>query len=204
MSMMRSSVSIPEMIQQSRDVMTNPAVATFERYERQGTMANAAIYVAIGAAISGVLSLITSGIGGLIIGVLAGLLGFFVFTGLVYFLGQAIAGGTGSFDEVAYTFSLFSVPLTVIGAVIGLVLGLLAFIPIINILAGLAALAIGLLMLVIQAYFAYLAVQSSMNIHDQTKAIITLVLAVVGAFIVQAIVAGIVGAMFVTASAITS
>lgn len=204
MSMMRSSVSIPEMIQQSRDVMTNPAVATFERYERQGTMANAAIYVAIGAAISGILSLITSGIGGLIAGLLAGLLGFFVFTGLVYFLGQAIAGGTGSFDEVAYTFSLFSVPLTVIGAVIGLVLGLLAFIPIINILAGLAALAIGLLMLVIQAYFAYLAVQSSMNIHDQTKAIITLVLAVIGSFIVQAIVAGIVGAVFVTASAITS
>jgi Yip1 domain len=197
MSMMRSSVSIPEMIQQSRDVMTNPAVATFERYERQGTMANAAIYVAVGAAISGVLSLITGGIGGLVIGVLAGIIGFFVFTGLVYFLGQAIAGGTGSFDEVAYTFSLFSVPLTVIGAVIGLVLGLLAFIPIINILAGLAALLIGLLMLVIQAYFAYLAVQSSMNIHDQTKAIITLALAVVGAFLVQAIIGGTIGAMFV-------
>lgn len=200
MSMMRSSVSIPEMIQQSRDVMTNPAVATFERYERQGTMANAAIYVAVGAVIAGVLGFVVGMLPGppgamqqLLSNLIAGPISFFAFTGLVYFLGQAIAGGTGSFDEVTYTFALFSVPLTIIGAVLALVFGLLGLIPILNILTTFIYILISILILIVQVYFGYLSVQSSMNIHDQTKAILTLVLAAVGSFIVLAVV----GSVFV-------
>jgi Yip1 domain len=187
MSMIRKSVTIPEMINQSIEVVTSPSVPTFEKYEKNGTLGNATIYVAIGAAISGLLGIFSGGIGGAISGVLVALAQFFVFTGLVYYIGQQ-QGGSGTWDEVAYTFSLFSVPLTIIGAVVGLVLGLLIFIPIINILAGFAALIISLLLLVAQIYFGYLAVQSSMNLREQNKAIITLVLAAVGTFIAVAIV----------------
>lgn len=180
-------VSLGEMVAQSRDVMTNPSVSTFERYERRGNMTNAAIYVGIAAVIAGLLGL-SNGLSGLLSGALSTLVSFFIFTGLVFWLGRNVAGGTGSWDEVAYTFSLFIAPLSVIGAVIGLIVWLFHFIPIINVLIGLAALAVGLIILLVQAYFAYLAVQSSMNILDQGKALTTLILAVVGTFIVQILV----------------
>lgn len=192
MSMIRKSVTIPEMINQSIEVVTNPSVPTFEKYEKNGTLANAAIYVAIGAVISGLLGIFSGGLSGAIMGVLGALVQFFVFTGLVYYIGQQ-QGGNGTWDEVAYTFSLFSVPLTVIGAVVTLVLGLLLFIPIINIIAGFALLIVGLLLLIAQIYFGYLAVQSSMNLRVQNKAAITLVLAAVGTFLALLVVTGIGG-----------
>ncbi len=194
MSMIRKSVTIPEMINQSIEVVTSPSVPTFEKYEKNGTLANAAIYVAIGAVVSGLLGIFSGGLGGAIVGLLGALVQFFVFTGLVYYIGQQ-QGGSGTWDEVAYTFSLFSVPLTVIGAVVTLVLGLLLFIPIINIIAGFALLIVGLLLLIAQIYFGYLAVQSSMNLREQNKAVITLVLAAVGTFLALIVVTGI-GSIF--------
>lgn len=187
---MTQQVSIPEMINQSRAIITSPSVATFERYERHGNLTNAAIYVAIAAVISGVLGLI-GGFNGLLSGLIGTMVQFFVFTGLVFFIGKNLANGTGTWDEVAYTFSLFWAPLSVIGSIVGAVILLLAFIPIINILAGLAGLVIGLALLVVNIYFGYLAVQSSMNITDQGKAILTLVLASVGSFIVLLMVGSI-------------
>ncbi|NJN19509.1 MAG: YIP1 family protein [Oscillochloris sp.] len=187
---MTQQVSIPEMVRQSQEIISNPSVSTFERYERHGNMTSAAIYIAIAAAISGVIGL-TGGLGGFLSAIIGTLIGFFVFTGLVYYLGKQIAGGTGSWDEVAYTFALFSAPLYVIGALLGLIVWVFGFIPLLNVLVALAALVVGLIILLAQAYFAYLAVQSSMNIHDQSKAIITLVLSVIGSFIVQAVIGAI-------------
>jgi hypothetical protein len=187
---MTQQVSIPEMIDQSRAIITNPSVATFERYERHGNLTNAAIYVAIAAVISGIVGLV-SGPSGLLTGFIGTLVQFFVFTGLVFFIGKNLANGTGTWDEVAYTFSLFWAPLSVIGSLVGAVVVLLAFIPIINILAGLAGLLIGLALLVVNIYFGYLAVQSSMNITDQGKAILTLVLAAVGSFLALVVIGSI-------------
>jgi hypothetical protein len=187
---MTQQVSIQEMVNQSRAIITSPSVATFERYERHGNMTNAAIYVAIAAVISGLVGLI-NGPNGLLSGLIGTMVQFFVFTGLVFFIGKNLANGTGTWDEVAYTFSLFWAPLSVIGSLVGAVILLLAFIPIINSLAGLAGLVIGLALLVVNIYFGYLAVQSSMNITDQGKAILTLVLAAVGSFIVLLVVGSI-------------
>lgn len=180
-------VSIPEMINQSRDIMTNPSVETFERYERHGNMTNAAIYVGIAAIISGLLGL-SNGIGGLLASAIGGLIGFFVFTGMVFYIGRNIAEGTGTWDEVAYTFSLFAAPLTVVGAVLNLIVWIFKAIPFLGALIGLIGFLIALLILLVQAYFAYIAVQSSMNIRDQGRAITTLGLAVVGTFIVQFVI----------------
>ena len=47
-----------DMINQSIDVLTNPGIATFEKYEKGGTTQQALIYVAAGAIIVGVLSLV--------------------------------------------------------------------------------------------------------------------------------------------------
>jgi hypothetical protein len=188
MSMIQQS-SIPEMVAQSRDIISNPSVITFERYERRGTMVNAAIYVGVAAVVAGLLGLV-GGPGGLIRGLVSALIGFFAFTGLVFYVGKSVAGGTGSWDEVAYTFSLFVAPLTVLSALLAFVVWLFSFIPVLGFLVGFAGLLIGIAILLAQAYFAYVAVQSSMNIRDQGKAIITLALAVVGTFLAQMIIAG--------------
>jgi hypothetical protein len=189
MSMIQQT-SIPQMVAQSRDIISNPSVITFERYERSGTTVNAAIYMGVAAAISGLLGL-TGGPLGLIGGVVGALVGFFVFTGLVFYIGRNVAGGTGTWDEVAYTFSLFIAPLTVVGAALGFVAWLFSFIPLLGWLVGLLVGLIGLAILLVQAYFAYVAVQSSMNIRDQTRALITLGLAVVGTLVIQLIVGAI-------------
>lgn len=189
------SVSVGEMVAQSRDVITNPSVTTFERYERRGSIGNAAVYIGIAAAIAGVFGFIAAlmpwvpgnPFGALIGGVLGALVGFFVFTGMVFFLGKNIAGGSGSWDEVAYTFSLFIAPLTVASAAVTFIVQLLGAIPLLGGLIALLGGLIGLVFLVVQAYFAYLAVKSSMNILDQTKAIITLVLAVIASFLIQVV-----------------
>jgi hypothetical protein len=180
--------SVGEMVAQSRDIMANPSVPTFERYERHGSLSSAAIYVGIAAVTAGVLSLVASffpgppepGIGGFLGGLLGALVQFFVFTGLVFFLGKNIAGGSGSWDEVAYTFALFTAPLIVLGALLSLVVAVFAWIPLLGGLIGIAALLVSLAMLVLQIYYGYLAVQSSMNILDQGRAILVLVLSFIG------------------------
>ena len=72
------------------------------------------------------------GIGGFLGGLLGALVQFFVFTGLVFFLGKNIAGGSGSWDEVAYTFALFTAPLIVLGALLSLIVAAFAWIPLLG------------------------------------------------------------------------
>lgn len=188
---MAQQVNIQDMINQSKDVLTHPSEATFERYEKQGGLTQATIYVAIAAAISGLVGLIvglatpTSVIGGLIGGILYTLVNFYIFTGLVYYVGKAM-GGTGSFDEVAYTFALFIAPLNVIGSLVSL----LAVIPI---LGWIVIVVVGLALLIAQIYFAYIAVRSSMNLLDQGKAIVTMAAAFFGTIIIRALISSILG-----------
>lgn len=181
--------SLSEMVNSSIVVLTRPSVSTFEAYERRGNLQNALIYVGVASVIAGILGAILS-VNGAILGALGaligGLLGFFVFTYAVFFIGRS-QGGTGTLDEVAYTFSLFVAPLTVFSAILG-VIGRL--IPALGCIIGLP---LALAILVAQIYFGYLAVQSSMNLRESSKAIITLV----GAAVLSLIVNMIIGAIFV-------
>lgn len=184
---MQQQTSFPDlmkgMVNQSITVIRNPSIAAFERYERSGTAVQAAIYVGIAALITGLLGL-SGGIMGLVGNVVNTLLGFFIFTGLVYYIGRQ-QGGSGTFDEVAYTFSLFWAPLSVIIAVVSLIL----LVTIVGIVLIPLWLLVGLL---INAYFAYLSVQSSMNLTDGTRILITLGGAVIGSILIR-IVLGMLG-----------
>ncbi|NTW03931.1 MAG: hypothetical protein HGA19_22095 [Oscillochloris sp.] len=57
---------------------------------------------------------------------------------------------------------------------------LFSWIPLLNVVVGLAGLLISLVILLINCYFAYIAIQSSMNIHDQSKALMTLIFSFLG------------------------
>ena len=164
------SVTFAEMVNQSVSVVSKPSVSTFELYEKRGTMRDAALLIAASSAIAGLLSFRT-GAGGMIAAVIVALVGFFAFTYLVHFIAKQ-QGGTGTLDEVAYSFALFWAPLAVVGATATMLLGW-ALGTVIS-LAQLAA----------SVYFAYLAIQSSMNFTDSSKIWTTLAGAVIGYMVI--------------------
>ncbi|MBO1437775.1 YIP1 family protein [Meiothermus sp. CFH 77666] len=174
--------TVMNMVSQSIQVLTKPSVETFEQYENKGTLREAVIYVLIAAVITGIFNL-GSGLGAFLNGIIGTIVGFLIFTYLVHYVGKT-QGGTGSLDNVAYTFALFWAPINVMVAVVSLIL-LITLIGIFLI----PLLAIGAL--VINVYFAYLAVQSSMNLRESGKIWITLAVAFVGTLIASMIIAGI-------------
>lgn len=178
---MTQQASIGDMVSQSREVLSKRDTATFETFENKGGLREALIYMAIAAAITGVFGL-GDGLGGFVRGILGTLIGFFVFTYLVFFIGKQ-QGGTGTFDQVAYSFALFYAPLTVIFAAITLIL-------VITLVGILLVPFVGILAIIANIYFAYLAVQSSMNLTDSGKVWITLILAGLGSFLVSLLISG--------------
>lgn len=177
-----TSVPLSEMVQHSIKVLTKPSVQSFEEFENRGTLRDALIYVAIGAAAIGLLGL-AGGLTAAIGGVISTVLSFFVFTYTVQFVGKA-QGGTGTLDQVAYTFALFVIPLQIVVALIGLILTITLIGIFLLPLLGLAAIAAS-------AYFAYTAIQSSMNMTDSTKVVITLIAGVLASMVVSGIISSI-------------
>jgi hypothetical protein len=182
-----STSSLPEMINSSIVVLTKPSIATFEQYEKRGTLQTALIYVGVAAVVAALFGLLgglvdanTGPVRGALGGFISVFVNFLLFTGTTYYVGKS-QGGTGTFDEVAYTFSLFWVPLSLLSTVLTIVL----IITIVGIcLVPLVAIAT----LVAYVYFAYLAVQSSMNLVDRSKVWITLAAAAIVTFIGSLIV----------------
>ena len=156
----RGGVTFQHMLNGSRAVLTQPNVAVFEEYERNN-LGWATLYVAIAAAIAGLCGLIAqlinpNGMGrpGIIGNVIATVLFFFIWLGLVYALGRAF-GGTGNFGELAFDIALFNAPLQVILAVINIIaIGPLVFL---TAFVGIAA-------LLYQTYLTYVGIQSGMNL----------------------------------------
>jgi hypothetical protein len=185
--MMIQGVSINEMLNQSVTVLTKPSVQSFEQFERRGGQREALTYVGVAAALAGIVGgvfgLLTGGVGGLLAGLLAGiilpLIGYFVFSFLIYTIGKS-QGGTGTQDEVFYTTALYTAPILAITGVIGAI-------PLLNCLLLPATFVLGLY----QIYLGYLATRSSMNL-DQNKAIITVVLA----FVAQLAIGFVIGLVF--------
>ncbi len=177
-----ASPSIPDMISQSRQVLTSPSVATFERFEDSGGLREALIYVAVAAAVSGLFGL-GGGLVGFLQNIVLTLLGFGVFTYLVYVFGKR-QGGTGTFDQVAYTFSLFWGPLAVL-------FGVLTLLLVITLVGVLLIPLLSLVAIAANVYFAYLAVQSSMNLKKGRDTWTTLLVAGLGTLVFNVLVGAI-------------
>lgn len=176
---MTKAPGIPDMVNQSMEVLSKRDIPTFEKYEDKGTVREAIIYVGLAAVLSGLLGL-SGGIGGFLNGIISTILGFLVFTYVIYYFGKT-QGGSGSFDQVAYSFALFWAPLAVLFAALTLVLVItligIVFIPLAVILAVAA-----------NVYFAHMAVQSSMNLRESNKIWITLVVAFIATALAQIII----------------
>ena len=188
--------SVQTMFSQSTAVLSQPSVATFEKFEWRGSVQSAYTYVLVAAVVSAIIAAIfapfhreVTFFGQLFSRLILVPLGFAVFTGAVYGIGKALFKGTGTYAEVAYTFALFYVPLSILGTVIGIIpiLGWLA-----NILISLAII-----------YFGFLAVQSSMNIRTNGEGIALLVLSGLAYFLVYAIVGGFLTTLFIAGAVLT-
>lgn len=193
-----STSSLSEMVNSSIVVLTKPSIATFEQYERRGTMRDALIYVGVAAAIAGIVGFlfnllggIGAAIGGLVVGLLGPLVGFVIFAGVLYYVGKQ-QGGTGTQDEVFYTCALYTAPLLA-------VTGVISAIP----LLGCLLLPVTLILGLYQLYLGYLASRSSMNL-DQNKAIISVVAAILAQWIVGLIIATVIGGALIGAATLNN
>lgn len=187
---------VQDMFAQSVAVLSQPSPATFERYERRGNLNAALLYVMVAAVVSAVIAAVFSlfhsdvtFFGQLISRLVIIPVQFLIFTGAVYLIGKNLFRGTGTYAEVAYSFALFFVPLSIVSTVIG----------IIPILGWLVSFLIGLVMI----YFGFLAVQSSMNLRDQGQSIATLVLSWLASFLVTLVIGGFFASIFAAGRAIT-
>jgi Yip1-like protein len=193
--MMIQGVSVGDMLNQSMTVLTKPSVQSFEQFEKRGGMREALIYVGLATAIAAVAGLVfglVGGIGGAIVGLLTAvlrvLIGYFVFSYALYFIGKQ-QGGTGTQDEVFYTTALYIAPIMAVTGVVGAI-------PFISCLFAPVSLALA----IYSAYLGYLAARSSMNL-DQNKAIISVVVAVLASWFVSALLIGfVVAAIFGSAA----
>lgn len=188
---MIQGVNFSEMINQSIKVLTQPRIETFEQFEKHGGQREALTYVAVAAALAGVVAFIvgifTGPLGAIIalVGALvAPLLSFFIFAFVVNWMGKR-QGGTGTQDEVFYTCALYTAPILAVTGIVG-------NIPLLNCVFAPISLILGLY----QIYLGYLATRASMNL-DQNKAIITVVVAIIAQWIVFAVIGGIIAAIAV-------
>ncbi|MGL4612161.1 MAG: YIP1 family protein [Trueperaceae bacterium] len=177
-----NQATIADMMSQTRDVISKRDVATFEAHENKGGLQQALIYTAIAAAIAGIFGL-DDGLRGFVNGVLTTLIGFLTFVYLVFWIGKQ-QGGTGTLNQVAYSFSLYWVPLSI-------VFGIITFVLVITIVGVALLPLVGILFLISNIYFAYLATKASMNLSNNSKIWLTLVLASIGLWLIQAVVSGI-------------
>ena len=172
-----------QMIRQSAQVITRPTVASFERFERHGTLAQALIYVTLTSLLAGLIGVAAPNTT-FLEGVLVTLLGYLAYVFTVYSVGQA-QGGSGNLDEVAYTFSLFWVPLAILLAILK---PLLVFLLTVTIVGILLLWIVPILGLIVNSYFAYTAVQASMNLRNPGAIAGTLIIAVLIGSATQALV----------------
>lgn len=156
------------MINGSKAVLTSPSVSVFEEHEKNDLGA-ATIYTVIAAVINGILAAISlsmQGAGeGLVSGIIGGVIGTliisYIYWGIVFLLGRAF-GGSGAFGELAYNFSLFTVPLGILGSILGLIPVVGA---IISLIAGIYSL-----------YLTFLAIQAGMNLPRDKAIYVILIL----------------------------
>ncbi|HEU5103146.1 MAG TPA: Yip1 family protein [Roseiflexaceae bacterium] len=103
--------------------------------------------------------------GAIVGGLFGSIIGFLIWTGIIFLLGRAF-GGSGAFGELAYDVALFSAPMAVINALVGVIsIGPLACLTFIVTVA----------LALYNLYLSWLSIQSGMNLPPN-KALIVILL----------------------------
>ena len=163
--MINTRISLQRMLNQSRDVLTHPQERIFYIYSARSSDSDALTYVAIAAFLTTLFEMLIAGGGsacGLVLSLINELFAFCLFAGVIYFIGQQ-RGGRGTFQDIAYTFALFYVPIQVLTWAIA---WLAILTPIGNVLLPWLWL-IQLAGYCAQAFYAHLAVKGVMGFRHR-------------------------------------
>lgn len=159
--MLNTRIRLQRMASQSLDVLLHPESRVFHAYAARSSDSDALTYVAIAAFLTAILSMLAARGGsaiGLMWSIVDQLFAFYIFAGIIYFFGHQ-RGGIGNFEQIAYSFALFYVPIQVL---VWLLTWLLVLTPV-----GLLFLPwLWLVQLVgygAKAYYAHLAVKAVMG-----------------------------------------
>jgi hypothetical protein len=165
-------------------------VPLYEEVEADVTATNQALLVVVlGAVASGIGAAIGAGMatgpaagnpgGSLIGGVISALIGWAVWSYVLFFVGTRFMGGTASYGELLRTLGFSESPLLLL---------ILSFIPV---LGGLLSLVVGIWVLV----SGFIATRQALDL-DNGKTLITIVLGVVALLVVLIVLGAIFGAIF--------
>ena len=160
-------------------------VPLYEEVEADLSATNQALLVVVLVAVaSGIGTGLTAGtpgglIGGLIAGVLRGLIGWAVWSYVVYFVGTRFFGGTATYGELLRTLGFAQAPRA---------LAILSFIPV---LGGIIALVVAIWSLIA----SFIATRQALDI-DNTKTVFTILIGLVVLIVVSLVVATVVGIIF--------
>ena len=179
---MNAQVRIREMLNYSFDVLRHPSVKTFRFYSARASDSDALTYVAVVAFLIGIISIFIGGVGSainLLLTMVNTLFNFYIFSGVVYFIGKQFGGG-GEFESVVYTFSLFHVPILLLTWLFQLVA--VYVIPDMNLFIY-----INLVGAAVQAFYAYLAVQACLYFSSRRDALLTVGAGILVFWVIQQI-----------------
>jgi len=185
--MLNTRIGLRRMLAQSGDVLAHPQPRIFYNYSARGSDSDALTYVAIAAVLITVFEMLIGGGGsamGLVLSVINELFGFYLFAGVIYFVAQQ-QNGRGTFQELAYTFALFYVPIQVIVAA-------LTWLVLLTPLAAVLLpwfLVIRLVGFVAQAFYAQRAVKGVMGFRGNKEAWIAVGVGLVLLWVIQMVFA---------------
>ncbi len=111
---------LADLLAGSAAVLTGPTTASLEAEEGRGGLAQASLYMVVASVVAGLIYF-PLGLGAMVRGGLLALIGYFVFTGLIYSSGQS-AANRAPFGAVAYVFALFIAPLSLLLPIVTFVL----------------------------------------------------------------------------------
>src|SRR5215207_4309744 len=190
MALASTSTSLPDRMQRAARL----DIHLYEEVEADTSATNQAllvvVLVAVASAIGTMIGVSMAGpvvagvpapnpIGTLISGLLSALIGWAVWSFVVYFVGTRFFGGTATYGELLRTLGFAESP--------GVLL-ILSFIPV---LGGLLAFAVGIWILVA----SFIGIRQALDI-DNTKTVLTILIGIVALIVVVAIISIIVGTIF--------
>ena len=166
--MFNARIHLQRIIARSIDVLTHPQPRVFHAYGARSSGGDALTYVALAAFLTTLLTMLAFRSGsatGVLWSVMDELFAFYLFAGVIYLIGKQ-RGGLGSFDEIAYCFALFYVPIHVLSWVLFWLVLLTPLRPVLLPWLWMLQLA----SYAVQAFYAHVAVRGVMGFRQPCEA----------------------------------
>ncbi len=147
--------------------LTKPSTDFFAREMPNANWTTILVGAGIAAVVSAIFSIIrVGGATGIISGFIGSVIGLLIGSGILYLIATTIGKGRGNFMVQTYLYSLFSIPISLVSSVLGII-------PVVGSLLGIA-------LSIYSLYLTYLMLQPAHNMNKQSAQTTVIVLFVIG------------------------